>query len=122
MGATRTCHIFVGTYPNDRATIEVVAQIAATDAAGRLTLVVNESDGPTTKADCLNQLWRSLLRWEAQQGARASAIILHDAEDVVHRDALRLMGWLAPRFALIQLPGHAARERSVSLDFRTLLR
>ncbi|HZV18053.1 MAG TPA: glycosyl transferase family protein [Sphingobium sp.] len=97
-------HIFVGTYPNDRATIDAVADVAAKGGAGRVTLVINEQAGPTTKADCLNQLWRALRRWEETEGRTALAVVLHDAEDVVHRDALRLIGMLAPRFALVQLP------------------
>jgi len=97
-------HIFVGLYPNDRPTIEAVADLAAGPGAGRITLVINEQPGPTTKADCLNQLWRALRRWEAAEGREALAVVLHDAEDVVHPDALRVIGLLAPRFALVQLP------------------
>jgi len=97
-------HIFVGLYPNDRPTIEVVADLAAGPGAGRITLVINEQPGPTTKADCLNQLWRALRRWEVAEGREALAVVLHDAEDVVHPDALRVIGLLMPRFALVQLP------------------
>jgi adsorption protein B len=43
-------------------------------------------------------------RWEAAEGRAFLAVVLHDAEDVVHRDALRVIGMLAPRFALVQLP------------------
>jgi adsorption protein B len=56
-------------------------------------------------------------RWEAREGRTATAILLHDAEDVVHRDALRLIGLLAPRFALVQLPVlplHSARSLWIS--------
>lgn len=60
--------------------------------------------GPTTKADCLNLLWRALLTDEAAEGRRAKAIVLHDAEDVVHPDELRLFDGLVERFDLIQLP------------------
>ena len=96
--------IFVGVYPNDRPTIDAVADVAARHGRGRVTLVVNSRAGPTTKADCLNHLWLALRRWEAAQRREAIAVVLHDAEDVVHRDALRLLGLLAPRFALVQLP------------------
>jgi len=96
--------IFVGAYPNDRATIDVLVDVIAEHGVGRITLVINQHPGPTTKADCLNQLWRAMLRWEAAEGREALAVVLHDAEDVVHADALRLIGMLAPRFALVQLP------------------
>jgi len=96
--------IFVGAYPNDGSTIEAVTDVAARYGGGRVTLIINDRAGPTTKADCLNQLWRALRRWEVAQGRAAIAVVLHDAEDVVHPDALRLLGLLAPRFALVQLP------------------
>lgn len=53
--------LYVGCYPNDPATI------AAVEAIGhpRLRLVVGPRPGPTTKADCLNQLWAALLADEA---------------------------------------------------------
>jgi adsorption protein B len=96
-------HIFVGVYPNDPASIVAVASVAAAHA-GRLTMVINPLPGPTTKADCLNGLWRALLRWEGERGASAKAIVLHDAEDVVHGDALRVLSAMIDRFALVQLP------------------
>ncbi len=55
-------HYFVGVYPNDAATIMAVVGVVAT--TDQVTIVVNPLLGPTTKADCLNGLWRALLRWE----------------------------------------------------------
>jgi len=99
-------HLFVGVYPNDRATIAAVA--AAVDAvpggAAGVTLVLNDADGPTTKAACLNVLWTALLRWEAERGAPAKAVVLHDAEDVVHADGAHVLSAMIDRFALVQLP------------------
>ncbi|MBA4048526.1 MAG: hypothetical protein C0476_08300 [Sphingomonas sp.] len=104
--------IYVGTYPNDRATIDVVATIAARDA--RVRLVVNDRPGPTTKADNLNALWHALSRDEAG-GARAQAIVLHDAEDVVHRDELRVFARLIGRYAAVQLPVRPLIDRCARL-------
>jgi len=99
-------HLFVGVYPNDRATIAAVA--AAVDdvpgGAARVTIVLNDADGPTTKAACLNALWTALLRWEAERGAPAKAVVLHDAEDVVHADGAHVLSAMIDRFALVQLP------------------
>ncbi|BAK67835.1 putative bacteriophage N4 adsorption protein B [Sphingobium sp. SYK-6] len=97
-------HIFVGAYPNDPVTLERVGQVMAGPHGARVSLVLNPRPGPTTKADCLNQLWGAMRAWEEAQGREMLAVILHDAEDVVHRDALRLIGLLAPRFGLVQLP------------------
>ncbi|HYD44226.1 MAG TPA: glycosyl transferase family protein [Phenylobacterium sp.] len=92
--------LYVGTYPNDPAT----AAAAAAVADPRIRIVVGDRPGPTTKADCLNLLWRALLADEAAEGRRAKAVVLHDAEDVVHADELRLFDGLVERFDLVQLP------------------
>lgn len=94
-------HIYVGVYPNDPATIAVVAAVAAGD--DRVRIVVNPQPGGTTKADCLNAIWRALLHDEAEEGP-VRAIVLHDAEDVVHPDELGLMAaWLTDHQA-VQIP------------------
>lgn len=92
--------LFVGAYPNDPDTIAVVQSIADT----RVRLVVGDVDGPTTKADCLNRLWLALGEEEARSGRRAKAIILHDAEDVVHPAELKLFDRLIEEYDLVQLP------------------
>jgi len=102
--AREDMQIFIGLYPNDPATAAAVADAVGEHGADRVTIVVNPLPGPTTKADCLNQLWVALRHWERAHGRETIAVVLHDAEDVVHADALRLIGKLAPRFALVQLP------------------
>ena len=94
--------IFVGTYPNDPATIDAVGQIAANDE--RLMLCINDRPGPTTKADCLNLLWRAMLAEETAGTFRYKAVVLHDSEDVVHADEIRLFDFMVDRFDLVQLP------------------
>lgn len=94
--------IFVGTYPNDPATIDAVGQIAAND--DRLMLCINDRPGPTTKADCLNLLWRAMLAEETAGTFRYKAVVLHDSEDVVHADEIRLFDFMVDRFDLVQLP------------------
>ncbi|MBN8816471.1 MAG: glycosyl transferase family protein [Sphingomonas sp.] len=94
--------LYVGVYPNDRATIDAVSVVAETDP--RVRLVINIRSGPTTKADCLNQLWDALLREEGAEGWSAKAVAFHDAEDVVHRDELRVYRALLGKHQVIQLP------------------
>ena len=50
--------IFVGCYRNDPASIIAIESVAHT----KITLVFCDRDGPTTKADCLNNLWRKLMQ------------------------------------------------------------
>lgn len=92
--------IFVGCYPNDPATIAAVAAVADP----RVRLVVGTRAGPTTKADCLNTLWRALLRDDAAAGRQTRAVILHDAEDVLHPAELRVIAHHLENNALVQLP------------------
>ena len=92
--------IYVGCYPNDAATAKAVRAIGDP----RVRAVVGWMPGPTTKADCLNSVWEALRADEAREGWRAKAVVLHDAEDVVHSAELRLFDSLIERFDLIQLP------------------
>ncbi|WP_298396624.1 glycosyl transferase family protein [Sphingobium sp.] len=94
--------IFVGVYPNDPDTIDIVTPIAQGDP--RVVLGVNPRHGPSTKADCLNVLWRAMLANETEQGHPYKAILLHDAEDVVHADEIRLFDFMIDRFDMVQLP------------------
>ncbi len=93
--------IFVGCYPNDPYTAAAVIDAALGNADIRLVLV--EHGGPTTKADCLNRLWRALLADEIAEGYTAKAVILHDAEDYVHADELRVFDCLVSKRGAVQL-------------------
>lgn len=92
--------VFVGLYPNDPAGIAAVAAIQDP----RLQAVIGPRPGPTTKADCLNGLWQAMLADEAAQGRRFAAVVLHDAEDVVHSDELAVFARHLPGRAMVQLP------------------
>ena len=92
--------IYVGVYPNDVATIDSVARVDSP----RIRMVIGPRNGPTTKADCLNALWRQMLADEIRENVRAKAIVLHDAEDVVHSAEPRVFDCLIERFDLVQLP------------------
>jgi len=94
--------IFVGLYPNDPDTIEAIAPVAVGEP--RIIVGINPRPGPSTKADCLNVLWRAMLAEEARRGEPFKAVVLHDAEDVVHGDEIRLFDFMIDRFALVQLP------------------
>src|SRR5438270_276191 len=92
--------IFVGHYRNDPATAAAVASVS--DA--RVEPVEVAADGPTTKADCLNHLYDALIEYELAHSCEARAVVLHDAEDVVHAYELRIFDGLIGRAAAVQLP------------------
>lgn len=97
----RDYRIYVGAYPNDAATIAAVADVASGDA--RVRLVIGDAPGPTTKADCLNSLWRALIADEAA-GEAVDAVVLHDAEDLVHAHELRVFAACLATHDAVQLP------------------
>ena len=92
--------LYVGCYPNDPATIAAVRAVAGP----RVHLVIGPAPGPTSKADCLNRLWERMLEDEALDDVPVKAVILHDAEDVVHGAELPLFDALIERHDLVQLP------------------
>jgi len=92
--------IFVGHYRNDPSTGKAIASVADP----RIEPVLVDEDGPTTKAGCLNHLYDALVAYETASGEAAKAVILHDAEDVVHPLELRVFDLLSERAALVQLP------------------
>ncbi len=94
--------IYVGCYPNDGETIAAVANVAQGNASIRI--IICDDDGPTSKADCLNRLWRALCMDEILESKNYKAVILQDAEDLVHPQALELFDYLIERAALVQIP------------------
>ena len=95
-------HIFVGTYPNDPDTQRDVEQVCA--RFRNVHKVVCARPGPTSKADCLNNVLDAILQFEARAGMEFAGFVLHDAEDVISAMELRLFNYLVDRKDLIQLP------------------
>lgn len=96
----RRYRVFIGVYPNDPATSAAIRAVGD----DRLAIITCARPGPTTKADCLNHLWRAVLADEAARGMEYKAVVLHDAEDVVAARELAVFDHLMPRLAMVQLP------------------
>ncbi len=94
--------IYVGVYRNDPATLEAAARGAGGDP--RVRIVVHDREGPSTKADCLNRLFRALQQDELREGRLARMVVLHDAEDMVDPAALALLDSSIDRNQFVQLP------------------
>lgn len=97
----RHLRIYVGCYRNDTATLEA---LAGTKPDPRLRVVIHDRDGPTTKADCLNRLYRAICEDERRARLPVRALILHDAEDMVHPAALSAMDRALDSVDFVQLP------------------
>lgn len=95
-------HIFVGAYPNDPQTCREVEALCA--EFSNIHCIVGDNPGPTKKSDCLNQLVRGILKFEAEAGQKFDLFVNHDAEDVVHAFELKLANWYIAANAMVQLP------------------
>ena len=94
-------HIFVGTYPNDPDTQRDVDEVCA--RFPNVHKVVCARPGPTSKADCLNNVLDAIMQFEGRAHVAFEGFILHDAEDVVCEHELRLFNYLVHRKDLIQI-------------------
>ncbi|MGE7989538.1 cyclic di-3',5'-guanylate-activated glycosyltransferase NrfB [Pseudomonas sp. NPDC089554] len=94
--------IFVGTYPNDPQTQADVDAVCL--HYPNVHKVVCARPGPTSKADCLNNIIDAILRFQQDARIQFAGFILHDAEDVISPMELRLFNYLLPAKDMIQIP------------------
>ncbi len=123
-------HIFVGLYPNDRETQKEVRRVIQNlkdmqemDRKKRpeaqiegcypeVHMVIGLNRGPTSKADNLNQIYRYIEDYENSSSLKGdndlkfSIMVLHDAEDVIHPEELKLFNELMTRqhYEFVQTP------------------
>ncbi len=93
---------FVGAYPNDPLTLESIRE--AEHWWSNVHLAVCPHDGPTSKADCLNWIYQRMLLHEESGGATFDLVVVHDAEDVMHPEELRLINSYSAEYDFIQIP------------------
>jgi bacteriophage N4 adsorption protein B len=98
----RGWRLYVGCYCNDPETIEAVLSAASGDP--RVRIVIHGREGPSTKADCLNRLYRALEDDERRSRTMARMVVMHDAEDMVDPLALAVLDQAIGAADLVQLP------------------
>jgi adsorption protein B len=94
--------VFAGAYPNDMATLAALRRAAARHP--NLVIARVPHAGPTSKADCLNAIYREMCDWEARTGQRADAVVLHDAEDLIHPASFRDIAQALSEADMAQMP------------------
>lgn len=97
--------LYIGCYANDHATVAAARHAAAGDP--RVRIVIGAVTGPTTKAGCLNVLYQALQDDEARCGIAVRAVVLHDAEDMVHPAELGVFDQALQEAEFVQLPVRA---------------
>ncbi|MCX6620107.1 MAG: glycosyl transferase family protein [Acidobacteria bacterium] len=95
-------HFFIGVYCNDEPTLQVVRSLEA--RFPHVHLAVVERPGPTSKADCLNQIHQYLEKYEQRHRRRFDIVMIHDAEDVIHPSSLKLINQYSTAYDMIQIP------------------
>ena len=98
--------IFIGGYRNDEATIAAILEVEARFPNVHLARVPH--DGPTSKADCLNWIFQTMLEHEENFGLHFETVIVHDAEDLVNPQELRWLNWYGEK-DMVQIPVLALR-------------
>ena len=95
-------HVFVGVYPNDKPTMDIIKKLERQYA--NVHMVVNVRPGPTNKADNINNIIRYIKEFESSRQWRFSSITIHDSEDVVHPYELKLTNYLLDSYDVLQFP------------------
>jgi adsorption protein B len=98
----RNFDIFLGAYPNDEPTVAVANQLSETFS--KVHAAVCPSPGPTSKADCLNSIYEGMLLFERQHNVHFTTVVLHDAEDLIHPEALSLINRERASYDMVQVP------------------
>ncbi|MCC6394313.1 MAG: glycosyl transferase family protein [Bryobacterales bacterium] len=93
---------FIGAYPNDLPTLEAVRELEA--CFPNVHVAVCGNDGPTSKADCLNWIYKRMLDFEAVHQDRFEVVVTHDAEDVIHPEALHWINYYCDVYDMVQVP------------------
>jgi len=94
--------VFIGVYPNDSETLSAVRELDT--RFSNVHLAVCPHDGPTSKADNLNWIFQRMMLFEEEHQAHFEIVITHDAEDLIHPEALRWVNWYAERYDMVQIP------------------
>lgn len=94
--------IFAGVYSNDSATKRAIESIQHRHP--HVHLATCPHPGPTSKADCLNSIYRCMEEWERGQGVRFEIVVTHDAEDLIHPQALAVIDYFSQQYDMVQIP------------------
>jgi len=92
----------VGVYPNDPKTQREVR--AAGHVYANIHAVINDRPGPTSKGQVLNQTIDGIFEYGRRHGIEFDALLMHDAEDVIHPLGLKLVNHHLDRAEFVQIP------------------
>jgi bacteriophage N4 adsorption protein B len=100
---------FIGVYPNDEATLQVARQLEL-EFPEKVTVVVTDRDGPTSKAHCLNCIVQAIEKSSRPISPTELVwtpvyAVIHDAEDVIDADSFKMINALPEgEYDFVQVP------------------
>jgi adsorption protein B len=106
-------HYFVGVYLNDPLTQDEVRK--AQGMYPNIHMVLVPHDGPTSKADCLNQTISDIFMFEAERKIQFAGIVMHDSEDLIHPLEMKLFNKVVDLYDFVQLPVYSFTRPITSL-------
>ncbi len=111
--------IFVGIYPNDKKSLSILNLITEHD--NRVVVCVNNKNGPTTKADNLNNIYKCVKLYENWKGEEFKIIVVHDSEDFIHGFSLKLYNYLITLsgYDAVQIPVYPKKDEKGKLIHKT---
>lgn len=101
-------HIFLGVYPNDEDTMKVAKELE--EEFDNVHKIIHVLDGPSSKADNINNVIRNIYKYEEEKQIQFQAIVIHDSEDLVHPYEFQLENYLLEKHAAIQIPVFPLQE------------
>lgn len=102
-------HWFIGVYPNDEKTVSIALKMQELYPE-KITVVINDKPGPTSKAQCLNrvlEVMRDGINRSIEMGKDPwipRFIAIHDAEDVIHPLSFTAINAQADDLDFVQVP------------------
>lgn len=95
-------HIFLGVYPNDPGTMKIAKKLS--EKHDNVHKIVHVLEGPSSKADNINNVIKNILRYEKERNVRFKGFVIHDSEDLVHPYEFLIENYLLNYHEAIQMP------------------
>lgn len=110
--------VFVGIYPNDTESVRIIKEYM--NKSNKIIMSVNAVNGPSTKADNLNNIYSNIRTYEKKHG-EFSLIGVFDAEDFIHPYTLKLQNYYInyQGYDCVQIPVTPIRSKISNFFHKT---
>lgn len=95
-------HLFVGVYPNDPATTNIIKKLEK--KYPNIHAVTHVLNGPSSKADNINNVIENIKIFEQEYSLEFKFVVIHDSEDVIHPYEFLFESYLMNKHQVIQMP------------------